>query len=89
MTETIRIGQFQETGKSKSIHFDKVLTFEYKLLDNNHSDCEYVPNEFKYIELICEDYSDGKSLMFAYNNPNAKGRNDGLLIIGKWNDGVV
>lgn len=45
---------------------------------------ETKPSDYKFIELICKDYLDN-DLMFAHNGK----RSDGILYMGKWNDGVV
>ena len=45
------------------------------------------PCAWNYIELICKDYRPNLNLMFAYDN--ASDRSEGVVIIGRWNDGVV
>ena len=45
------------------------------------------PYSWKYIELICKNYAPNLDLMFAYNS--AANRSSGVLMIGRWNDGVV
>ena len=49
------------------------------------------PQEFGYIELICRNYLRDElnpiDLMFAYQVP--KDRGAGVLVAGKWNDGIV
>jgi hypothetical protein len=44
-------------------------------------------NQYNYVELICLNYHCGKDLIFAYMDPND--RTNGMLFIGKWNDGIV
>ena len=48
---------------------------------------ENVPSDFNFIELICREYQSGSDLMFAYDDPNK--RENGMLYIGKFNDGVI
>ena len=86
MTKTIIIGLDIPARRPEKIKFDYSL-------------CDVVPKKtalermvvppatFSYIELVCLNYIKGKDLMFAYNDPEQ--REDGILIIGKWNDGVV
>ena len=42
------------------------------------------PSDYLFIELICKDYV-ANDLMFAHNG----NRSEGVLYMGKWNDGVV
>lgn len=66
----------------------KRITFEHILLTClSITKTDMRPEHSKYIELICKNYSPGKDLMFAYNNPSKRGQ--GSLIIGQWNDGVA
>ena len=46
-----------------------------------------MPNQYQYIELICQNYIRGFDLMFAYTDPLKRG--DGYLYAGKFNDGIV
>jgi len=82
MTTTIVIGENSTPKTLKPIVFEKYLrrTFEFDLGIVN-------PAIWKYIELITKNYSGGKDLMFAYDDP--LNRDAGYLYIGKWNDGVV
>jgi hypothetical protein len=45
------------------------------------------PKHWPYVELVCRNYFPGVDIMFAYDNPSQ--RNEGLLYLGQFNDGVV
>jgi hypothetical protein len=86
-TKTIIIGEESEKNK-------KCIEFNYHLIYDSNSKIGLSmtntinsPNFYNYIELIALDYRKGVDLMFAYQDKNA--RNCGVLIIGKWNDGIV
>ncbi len=82
MTKTIIIGEFEHKEQ-------KPIVFDY-FLDGSLDSSAYVslPCQFKYIELICKNYSNGgRDLMFAYDDPS--NRNNGTLFIGFWNSGTV
>ena len=87
MTKVTIIGEeIKAVKKYTHIKFLQVLTGAYTV--NYTSDggwCE--PNEWNHIELICKNYSNGKDLMFAYDE--ADYRNDGVLYIGYFNEGTV
>jgi hypothetical protein len=85
-TKTIVIGQKSKTSKSISFCYllDSAIPREEK---SELIVATQVPNQFNYVELICENYTHDMDLMFAYNNP--KNRSDGSLFAGHWNDGVV
>lgn len=80
-TKCIVLGQENEPVKElKKIEF--VL-----MLDDTHTttralDCG---KSYDFIELICKGYNE-YDLMFAYSTG---GRNEGILYLGHWNDGVV
>ncbi len=80
MTTTIVIGENKPSKTLKAIKFERVL-------DLVGREAEVCPHTYKFIELICKDYAMGHDLMFAYNDPS--NRKQGVLYIGKWNDGVV
>jgi len=85
MTKCIVLGEKSEESKGNPIDFCLFLNrkLEYKLNNNIHT-----PYSFKYIELICLNYDDeDNDIMFAYDDPCA--RDEGVLCIGHWNDGVV
>lgn len=83
MTKVIVLGQsINENKELKPIEFSDVIENDYRI-----SVIKSLPSDFKFIELICLNYSKGFDLMFAYNNPNERGR--GVLVIGHFNDGVV
>lgn len=82
MTKTIVIGACYQ-DENKPIEFDYYI-------DGCLVSPSFVslPSQFKYIELICKNYSNGgRDLMFAYNDPS--NRNNGTLFIGHWNSGTV
>ena len=89
-TKTIIIGANNSPEPTKKpIQFKKVLgvgSSDYVVGDS----C-LKPIAYRYVELICKDYtyefSDASDLMFAYDDPNC--RHKGILFMGKWNDGVV
>ena len=69
-----------DTQISNPIKFELLLDV---FLKPQNSTC--IPGQFNYIELICKNYNSSKDLMFAY----IENRSDGVLFIGKWNDGIV
>lgn len=80
-TKVIILGREPKKEKKK-IEFSKCLTRHYTF------DLAFMPpNFYKYIELICLNYTNGLDLMFAYNDQNK--RDTGALYLGKFNDGVV
>jgi hypothetical protein len=91
-TQVIVIGQQTQNLNRIPIEFRYFLNNVHIeanniLLPINHDDGIFAPNTFKYIELICRDYMGELDLMFAYNGQNHRG--SGLLVIGKFNDGIV
>lgn len=85
-TQTIVIGQTCTTKKLVPIEFNKFLSASHEFLV---LDC-VKPTDYKFIELIAKNHGSCLSsldLMFAYQNP--LNRENGVLILGKWNDGVV
>jgi len=84
MTKTIVIGACYQDD-------NKPIEFKYFLTEDIEIDTpqgEYnSPSSFKFIELICKKYDQEHDLMFAYNDANERG--SGILMIGRWNDGVV
>lgn len=86
MTKTIILGEQQNKDTKMSIEFFTHLTIK----DSDDVSVETVdslPSKWKYIELICKDYIIGLDLMFVYDDAGDRGC--GILIIGRWNDGVV
>ena len=82
MTKTIILGE-SELKNLKPIEFKAHMRHNFEL----NNDTDYRPSKAKYIELICKRYNGNYDLMFAYQDPNK--RNEGLLCVGYWNDGVV
>lgn len=88
MTTTIVIGEIKESKKLTPIKFERVLNNVGSIgalsavIEAGSS-----PGDYNYIELVCKNYQPGNDVMFAYNNPFR--RENGMLYIGKWNDGVV
>jgi hypothetical protein len=82
MTKTIILGD----ASNKSIHKD-IQFFSSLLTDFAVEATQDKPRQYKYIELICFDYAEKLDLMFAYDDPN--NRSDGVLFVGKWNNGTV
>ena len=85
MTKTIVLGEHKDDAIKKPIEFKYFLTEDIEIgtpQGDNKS-----PSSFKFIELICKEYDQDHDLMFAYNDANERG--SGILMIGRWNDGVV
>lgn len=83
MTKTIVIGDNEKDAPiKKPIVFTKSLS-----LTNSFQKATMTPSDFKFIELISKRYSGQYDIMFAYNNNSF--RENGVLYLGKWNDGVV
>ena len=86
MTKVTIIGETDKAKKYTHIKFIKVLNAGYKIesaLTSHWSG----PSFWNNIELICRNYSDGMDLMFAYDD--AENREDGVLFIGYFNEGLV
>ena len=82
MTKTIVLGASYQND-------NKPIEFDY-YFDGSLGSSAFVspPSKFKYIELICKNYSNGgRDLMFAYDDPS--NRNNGTLFVGFWNSGTV
>jgi len=82
MTTTIVIGPVPKEVTKTPIKFSLYLS-DYSL---EIKEMSAKPHHFMYIELICRDYNNDYDLMFAYDDPDY--RKDGVLVLGKWNDGV-
>jgi hypothetical protein len=81
MTNVIIIGEQPEKIELKPIEFVYCLNGNKGI---NNAVC--TPNSYKNIELICMKYtSEGFDLMFAYKHF----RNEGVLYLGHFNDGIV
>ena len=86
MTKTIILGEQKDKAIKKPIEFFTHI----HVVDSDDVSVENVetlPCKWNYIELICKDYAPNLDLMFAYDD--ADDRSNGILIIGRWNDGVV
>lgn len=86
MTKTIVLGELPMPAEKKPIEFFSLLN----VVDSLDVDANIVtskPHQWNYIELICKNYSPNLDLLFAYNDADDRG--EGILIIGRWNDGVV
>lgn len=83
-TKCIVIGE-SSNKKPKPIEITKYLN-TYLSIESN-IDIVHSPRNFRYAELICKHYDGEVDLMFFYNDPYF--RNEGILALGKWNDGVV
>ena len=86
MTKTIVLGEQQAPAIKKPIEFFSMLNVS----DHDDVDVTFTstkPSSWNYIELVSKNYSPNIDLLFAYNDPNDRG--EGLLIIGRWNDGFV
>ena len=86
MTKTIVLGEQQAPAIKKPIEFFSTLNV------SDHDDVDVTfsttkPSSWNYIELVSKNYSPNLDLLFAYND--ASDRGEGLLIIGRWNDGIV
>ena len=87
MTKVTIIGEHASTVKKYTkIKFIKVLTGNYKVDDASGGGWS-APADWANIELICRNYSDGMDLMFCYDD--ADYRNDGVLYVGYFNEGLV
>lgn len=89
MKKCIIIGEEGEEVKSiklTPIVFERSLSASFNI--NKYINTN--PNSFDYLELICKNYNQEqgdkkRDLIFAYNDI----RSEGILYIGKWNDGIV
>lgn len=81
MTKVIILGEPKKKKPKKKIEFVKFIDCDGETLP-----AKSPPSKFKHIELVCTNYKFGKfDLMYAYNDD----RNDGILYLGHFNDGVV
>ena len=85
MTNLIVLGQKNQPVKNPIVFYSLINIMGSDDVDVEPSVSQ--PCAWNNIELVCKDYSSNLDLLFAYNNPDR--RSDGVLIIGKWNDGVV
>ena len=86
MTKTIILGEQKDKAIKKPIEFFTHI----HLIDSDDVEVlnvETLPCKWNYIELICKDYAPNLDLMFAYDDADDRG--NGILIIGRWNDGVA
>ena len=80
MTKVIFLGSEEKQQTKKPIEFLFYLS-SYNVVSEYRGDIAF----FDYIELIATEYC-GYQLMYAYKKEN---RNQGVLGIGYFNDGVV
>jgi hypothetical protein len=81
MTKVIILGEQPESKELKPIEFVKSLN-----MDNDFIKAVSIPDLHDNIELICRNYNhENQDLMFAYNEH----RNEGILYLGHFNDGIV
>ena len=85
MTKTIILGEQKDESAKKPIEFFSFINVANR--DDVRAEMPSAPCSWKYIELICKNYTSSLDLMFAYNH--ADRRSSGVLMIGRWNDGVV
>jgi len=86
MTNLIVLGDQKNKSPKKPIEFLSLIS----IIGRDDVDVETAssnPCGWKNIELICKNYASNLDLLFAYND--ADRRSDGVLFIGRWNDGVV
>ena len=91
MTKCIILGGTPPPTTLKPIQFIKHTTGKINGLE--FQDTKTQPSDWGNVELICKAYKDESTseslyydIMFAYDYDS---RNNGLLIMGYWNDGVV
>ena len=86
-TKTIIVGKQSRRcpGKRIPIEFNRYISSNGKVFDV--VDGGVLPSQYSHIELLVLDYGRGLDVMLAYNNPEY--RYDGMIYLGKWNDGVV
>lgn len=84
MSKIIIIGKQKGFKRSlKPIKLQYILNIDIEIHEINGDKA----SDYRYIELICRNYSEGYDLIFCYQNPQH--RENGVLYIGEWNDGVV
>tara|TARA_B110000503_G_C7034888_1_gene365647 strand:+ start:37 stop:300 length:264 start_codon:yes stop_codon:yes gene_type:complete len=86
MTKTIILGEQKDESAKKPIQFFSFISLASRDVVRAEAGPS-APHSWKYIELICKNYTSNLDLMFAYNY--ADNRSSGVLMIGRWNDGVV
>ena len=80
MTKVIILGEQPEKKELKPIEFVKYLDYHFEFSSGCSS-----PTLRENIELICKNYAAKFDLMFAYDED----RNNGVLYLGHFNDGIV
>jgi hypothetical protein len=81
MTKVIILGEQPESKELKPIQFVKYFSMDNSILNSFNA-----PELYANVELICRNYNHNKhDLMFAFNEH----RNEGVLYLGYFNDGVV
>jgi hypothetical protein len=86
MTKTIILGEQKDASIKQPIEFFTHINVS----ESDEISAEPVnspPHEWGFIELICKDYAANLDLMFAYDD--ASDRSNGILMVGRWNNGVV
>jgi len=81
-TKVIVIRQDKDPASLVKIEFKRLLCTGL-IMERDSTN----PANYNFIELIALDYVDGYDLMFAYDD--ASRRNEGLLFVGHFNDGIV
>lgn len=82
MTKCIVIGDQPREKKKNPIQFVTYLNCNLEF-----SKTDMHPRDFENLELICKNYSDEIDLIFGYEN-NRDDRDESVLFLGHWNDGV-
>ena len=86
MTKTITLGEQKDESTKKPIEFFSLISIASR--DDVRAEVgASAPHQWNFIELICKNYIYNIDLMFAYDY--ADNRSTGVLMIGRWNDGVV
>jgi len=80
MTKVIILGKEPEKKELKPIEFVKYLDYHLEFSSGCSS-----PKKWENIELICKNHFNKYDLMFAFDED----RNNGVLYLGHFNDGVV
>jgi hypothetical protein len=81
MTKVIILGQEPEKKELKPIQFVYFFSFQHGAEETGVK-----PKSYENIELICKDFAGfGFDLIFAYNED----RNQGVLYLGRFNDGII
>ena len=82
MTKCIVLGENKSINDKRPIQFTGHLN--KSTADIWRNECQS-PRTWSNIELISKNNAAGEDIMFAYNNK----REDGILYLGHWNDGIV